>query len=169
MNQQFAIAVKCIPQHSGFWLELMTNRTIKYKMRYFVLGAAGYQRQGELEGSASAKHTRRFIELGFSGKKSIARQEPVDDFMRFGTPPAFPTARLKGGGRIEVSAAARKRRNRSSEGTYHGMYGGYGSMYGAYGIYLHGGVGARTPKSRKNTASKQKPSRPRQPGRKRKK
>jgi hypothetical protein len=148
------LAVKCVPERNGFWFEIGVSRKVKYRIRYFALGTAGYQRQGELEGTAGTKYYRRFIELGFTvvvvgvtdlllslGKGSIRGYEVPLVLARSRPLPTPSGGRITGLGRIELSAAARKTRRDTFDGTY--------GVYGAYGTPLYGGAGERMDEPRK--------------------
>jgi hypothetical protein len=153
-----AVAIHCLPEQRGFWFEIAVSRTVKYKVRYFALGTAGHQRQGELQGTARVTHYRRFIELGFPivvvgitdlnllvGRGSIRGHATPFVSVAYGVSRVSPGKRITGGGRIELFPAARKQREESSGGTYGDAYG----AYGAYGTYLYGGISESTQKTKK--------------------
>lgn len=155
------LAVKCVPERNGFWFEIGVERKVKYSIRYFALGTAGYQRQGELEGTTGTKYYRRFIELGFAvvvvgvtdlllslGKESIRSYEVPLVLARSRLLPTPSGTRITGLGRIELSAAARKKRRDTFDVAY--------GVYGAYGTPFYGGAGERMdqPRKKKRRAKK---------------
>ena len=136
--------VRCVAEEMGFWLEISSSRKVKYRLRYFALGASGHQQEGELVGAASKKFFRRFVELKFStivvgvtyltisfGRYSGGHYGPPIFPMRIEPSRSLPGVNVKGLGRIVVPPSARKNRGASSLGTYGGAYGMYGThMYG---------------------------------------
>jgi hypothetical protein len=148
------ITLSCVPEGTGFWLAISASREVKYRLSYFVLGAAGHQRQGEIQGILRSKHQRRFVELGFSaivvglsdliltfGKQSSRDQGPADHPIRLGSSRFQLGVNMSGAGRIQISAAARKRIKDAVDGQY-------GGVYGSYGIHLYGGPNKRVTTTR---------------------
>ena len=153
MKRSTAVAINCVPERTGFWLQISTTRRVKYRLRYFVLGAGGHQREGQLQGTAGSRYHRRFVELRISvivvgvtdlvlsfGKGSLPEGGGPYFPTHFGTSKFLPGPKMASEGHIEISAAARRRRKESAEGPYGGAYG----MYGLYGTYLYRGGGELT-------------------------
>ena len=135
-------SVRCIAEQTGFWLEISSSRKMKYRLHYFVLGASGHQQEGELEGTASKKFFRKFVELKFStivvgvtnlnvslGGYSGGDYGPPIFPMRTEPSRSLPAVNVRGLGRVVVPSSARKNRGASSL---------YGGAYGIYGTYMYG-------------------------------
>lgn len=59
------IEIEVAPSRGGLSINIQSNRTFFYEIRYFALGTAGHQRSGYLRGSVRANLTQRFVDLGF--------------------------------------------------------------------------------------------------------
>src|ERR1700730_10196348 len=63
---QDLVAFQVSPADLGFWLLIRSSRRIHFKVEYFALGAAGYQRRGDTDGRTDGLHFRKCIDLGFT-------------------------------------------------------------------------------------------------------
>jgi hypothetical protein len=163
-----------MPEDEGFWLDVEASRQVKYRIRYFALGKAAYQRQGEVSGTVGKQHYRRFVNLGFpvvvvgisdlqlSAGTKLIRGYEVPLVLGQPRPLLVPSfSPIAGRGRIELSAAARRKRTDGFDTTYgtYGLYGMYGGIYGAYGV--HGGVSEKPKKSKRRKGRPKKGSKKR--------
>lgn len=141
---QDLVALQLSAADSGFWVLIRSSRSVHYKIEYFALGAAGYQRKGEVDGRTDGLHFRKFIDLGFTvmivgvtdAEFSIGTLAKKGWSHLPGVPPSDvqfepirATSLVPRGGEKTKMFIGKKRREGKDAGSYGGAYGFYGGGY----------------------------------------
>jgi hypothetical protein len=141
---QDLVAFQLSAADSGFWVLIRSSRSVHYKIEYFALGAAGYQRKGEVDGRTDGLHFRKFIDLGFTvmivgvtdAEFSIGTLAKKGWSHLPGVPPSDvqfepirPTSLVPRGGEKTKMFIGKKRGGGKDAGSYGGAYGFYGGGY----------------------------------------